>query len=302
MNNSFINDLLIDPLTGGQLIFDNDSNTYKCSGSSSSYPVVGSVPQILIDDQSFVRSKIHKENNSIFNYIDHYQKDAILYDYSESQLPGVTRYELRRLRESIIMEVTSNMLVVLDVGCGNGWVSKRLIPKGKKVISMDISSINPANSVRDLPHENHAGLVADVFNIPIKDNSIDCIIASEVLEHVSDPQMFIVKLVKLLKDKGKLIITTPYNEKLEYFLCVHCNRPTPKSAHLHSFNEHNIELIIPHEGVKWSYKRFANNSLLRMRSHIFLKFLSFRLWILVDTLFNRIFGNPARLKIVIEKV
>ena len=56
--------------------------------------------------------------------------------------------------------------------------------------------------------------------------------------------LFIEKLIEKLKTGGKLIITTPYNEKLEYYLCVHCNLPTPKNAHLHSFNKQNIKEII----------------------------------------------------------
>ena len=249
-----------------------------------------------------MKSGIHRKYDSYFNYIDHYQKDAVLFDYSENDLPGVTRYEFRRLHESIIKEITDEMSVILDIGCGTGWVSKKLIPSGKKVISMDISSDNPVKAVRELRHENHAGLIADAYNIPLKNNSVDCIIASEILEHVPDPKVLIISLIKLLKTKGKIIITVPYNEKIEYNLCVHCNKQTPRFAHLHSFNENNIGQFMPGKGITWKAKRFINKYLLQIRSHVILKVLPFRYWNHIDNFFNSLFNKPLRLQVVIIKV
>lgn len=302
MNDNFLSELLIDPLNGEPLFFDNGSNTLKSSSSGDGYSIVKSVPHIFIDDdQSIKKPDLHDLYNSDFKYSDHYQKDANLFDYSESDMPEVTKNELARLRESIIREISDDFSIVLDVGCGNGWVSQVLIPLGKKVISMDISSKNPVSALKAVPHKNHAGLIADVYRIPLKENSIDCIIASEVMEHVGDPELFILNLIKLLKPEGKLIITTPYDEKIEYYLCVHCNRPTPKSAHLHTFNEDSVIRLIPQTGVTWSIKIFSNSYLSRMRSHILLKFFPFNFWLLFDTLFNKILYKPTRLQIVIKK-
>lgn len=302
MNESFLNEFLIDPKTREPLIFDFPSNTFRGSVSGNSYPLIGSIPWIIVEDNlSVAKSDLHREYNTDFNYSDHYQKDADLFDYSEKHLPGVTRNEINRLHESIIKEVSKDFSTILDVGCGNGWVSKKLIPLGKKVISMDISSANPLTALREVSHQNHAGLIADVYNIPLKENSLDCIIASEILEHVPDPELFINNLIKLLKNNGKLIITVPYNEKIEYYLCVHCNRPTPKFAHLHSFNEESINRYIPQTGVTWSAKTLINNLLSRIRSHVLLKFCPYIIWMFFDDLFNKIFKNPTRLQIIIIK-
>lgn len=149
MNENFLYDLLIDPLTGESLVFDNALQTLKGNLSGHSYRLIESVPEIITgDNPDIARSDIHRIYNSYFNYHDHYQKDADNFDYSEMNIPEVTRSENNRLHQSIIHEIPGDLSVVLDVGCGNGWISKELIPLGKKVISMDISSTNPVNAVR----------------------------------------------------------------------------------------------------------------------------------------------------------
>lgn len=303
MKNNFLFSLLIDPITRDPLIYDSDTDTLFSRDSEHKYPIIESIPKIIVAENKSVETPdLHKKLNTSFNYIDHYSIDADSFDYSEKNLSGITKNEFRRLHESILREISDEMLIILDIGCGNGWVSKELVPSGKKVISMDISSVNPINALKQVQHENHAGLIADAFNLPIKENSIDCIIASEILEHVPDPKIFISNLVALLRNNGALIITTPYNETIEYNLCVHCNKPTPRFAHLHSFNEDNIIQFIPKTGVTWTSKKFSDKILSKIRSHIILRYLPFRCWEVFDNLFNKLFNKPTRLQIVIRKM
>ena len=301
MEVSFLNRILVDPETDEPLIFDNLSGTLKGPSSNKVYSFIEEVPCIMADDNLMADTEIHSKYGTKFHYVDHYQKDAAIFDYFQEVNNRATGLELRRLQQSIIREITGEMSLILDAGCGGGWVSKVLVPSGKKVISMDVSPGNPVKAIRELKHKNHAGLIADIYNIPLKEKSLDCIIASEVMEHLPDPRTFIIKMLKLLKKNGKLIITTPYNEKIEYYLCVHCNRPTPKNAHLYSFNESNIIQLIPEKGIKWKYDIFMNKYLLKIRADIVLGFLSFSMWRKIDKMFNFLYNYPARLKIVIVK-
>jgi len=302
MKADLIYSLLVDPLTGEALMPDEAGLKAVSVSGTSSYEIIEGVPQIVNGNSNIIRSsELHENQHSIFNYAEHYQADAGLFDYSEEYESPATRHEIRRVHESILKEIHGANCSILDVGCGNGWAAAALVPKGHRVVSMDISTKNPVDSLKRTDHVNHAAVTADVYNMPFREEAFDYIIASEIMEHVPDPALFIKCLLKVLKRDGKVIITTPYNEKIEYCLCVHCNRKTPMHAHLHSFNEKNISALIPAEGLTYKTNKFSSKYLARLHSHVVLKYFSFSFWQIADRCLLFLFGLPMRLKISISK-
>ncbi len=53
-------------------------------------------------------------------------------------------------------------------------------------------------------------IVSDIASIPEPDASFDAIMCIEVLEHVSEPLKALDELARLLKPRGKLVITAPF--------------------------------------------------------------------------------------------
>ena len=295
-----LHDILIDPATQEALIFKSESSTW--ASPSNQYRVKESVPILLQSKkQTIGTDELHERYQTDFDYQEHYQKDAEFFDYFETATSATERNEINRLHQSIIRQVPSAAELILDVGCGKGWIAEYFVAQGKQVVSMDISSTNPIQAKKNVPQDNHLAIVGDVFALPIKPNSVDCIVASEIMEHVPDPKLFIACLMKALKKGGKLIITTPYNEKREFCLCVHCNKPTPRSAHLHSFNEQNIQQLIPPTIEKWDWDKFSNKYFLKARIYRILSFLPYVLWRGLDNMANRLFPKQLRLMITIVK-
>lgn len=238
------------------------------------------------------------------DYAIHYQQDAELFDYGDEWADDpLAQTDNRRLREQILAALPAGEeLLLLDVGCGSGWLAAAALPRGHRVVSMDISTVNPIRALQKLPSERHFGLVADAMQLPFAPELFDAIVASEVIEHVKDPAAFIESLLSRLKSGGRLIVTTPYDEKIQYCLCIHCNKPTPHSAHLHSFTPRKLLSFLPANlRAAASAVGFANNYLLKSRLQYLLRFLPAGWWQLTDRLANRLFGKPLRLMMVVQK-
>lgn len=236
-----------------------------------------------------------------FDYLTHYKTDADEFNYFEKRI-GATEHEERRVREVIISQVPKNVKTVLDVGCGSGWVAKEFLNKNKKVISLDISKSNPQKVKQLYQSQNHFQVVADSFKLPFESNSIDCVIASEIIEHVVDPKSFLKELFRVVSENGRLIVSTPYKEKLRYVLCIHCNKKTPVNAHLHSFDENSLrELYQENDLKKFTRIIFGNKALIFLRTHVLLKFFPLSLWLAVDWLANKIYNKPLHIVCVYKK-
>jgi 2-polyprenyl-3-methyl-5-hydroxy-6-metoxy-1,4-benzoquinol methylase/uncharacterized protein YbaR (Trm112 family) len=281
----------------GELILNDTLNGLKCNSCSHEYVVTDNVPVILPEEGYSLeaQTEIHNQTKSVFRYIDHYEKDAYSSDYFAKRDPGTEHIE-RRTREYIAAQVKGEAGRILDVGCGKAWVAKLFCPAGYDVVSMDISLRNTSKALKRYPFDNHFAIVADAFHLPFKVNTFDYIIASEIIEHVHDPKTFIKNLFSILKPDGKLIITTPYKEKIQYSLCIHCNKPTPVHAHLHSFDEKILKSLYEECDLQnWKSILFGNKLLIHLRSHFILQYLNFKFWVIVDRMINIIYKIPARI-------
>ena len=151
--------------------------------------------------------------------------------------------------------------------------------------------------------EKHFGIAADSFHLPFNDHSFDCIIASEIIEHVIEPKDFIKELFRVVKSGGSLIITTPYKEKILYYLCIHCNKKTPANAHIHSFDEKKLASLYSGSDLEsFKYETFGNKLLLYLRTYVILQFFPFWMWKIKDRFANWIYNKPVHIICVYKKV
>jgi 2-polyprenyl-3-methyl-5-hydroxy-6-metoxy-1,4-benzoquinol methylase/uncharacterized protein YbaR (Trm112 family) len=301
-NNTFFN-ILRCPLTKEKLIYSKDNNYLISEKSGIKYNISGSIPILLSDHSAYFDQIIKDTAFQDFDYIDHYQNDAELFDYFEERR-GATKDDERRIYETIESAVSKKVdnSTILDVGCGRAWVAQKFGSRGFNVISMDLSLKNTTEAIRRYPFKNHYAVVADAFNLPFADNSIDYIIASEIIEHVANPGLFVTELFRCIKPGGKLIVTTPYKEKLSYSLCIHCNKMTPVNAHLHSFDSDKLIDLNKSSDLKNSQITiFGNKLLLFSRSYILLRFLPYQVWRIIDKIVSLLINNQAHIMIEYAK-
>jgi|LGOV01.1.fsa_nt_gb ubiquinone/menaquinone biosynthesis C-methylase UbiE len=98
---------------------------------------------------------------------------------------------------------------ILDVGCGDGYITSLIFKKFEDVVGIDISK-KAINFARE-KNQGAKFVVGTCTNIPFSDESFDIIVASEVIEHVSynDGKVFLKEARRVLTPKGKIIISTP---------------------------------------------------------------------------------------------
>lgn len=128
-----------------------------------------------------------------------------------------TKYEYDRIadrkRVDFIARVLQNSLGsnarILDVGCGNGVISRHLGKLGFNVLGIDVSekTIETAKSLTSLPNVNFMKKSAE--ELVASGEKYDAVICSEVLEHLNDPGSLLKVLYQTLSDHGKLIVTVP---------------------------------------------------------------------------------------------
>ena len=100
---------------------------------------------------------------------------------------------------------------VLDAGCGTGYGSHYLIRAGaRSVLGIDLSqkAINYCRS-----HYSAKGLhyeAMDLQDLRLKRHEpLDLIFCSNVMEHVSDPDAFLTKAIRLLTREGVFVLAVP---------------------------------------------------------------------------------------------
>ena len=108
---------------------------------------------------------------------------------------------------------------VIDVGCGAGRHSFEAYRRGADVIAFDQDAVELANVDTMLQAMGEAGeapasakaqvVVGDALALPYPDGAFDCVIASEILEHIPDDDAAIAELVRVLKPGGSLAVTVP---------------------------------------------------------------------------------------------
>ena len=109
--------------------------------------------------------------------------------------------------ETIFDMVSSlgNGLWVLDVGCGDGVVSEPIWKMGNNVVCVELPKIAALAHRCQVP----LMLAGDAENLTFASNSLDVVLASEVVEHLWNPHNFFDEAYRVLRANGHLIISTP---------------------------------------------------------------------------------------------
>jgi 2-polyprenyl-3-methyl-5-hydroxy-6-metoxy-1,4-benzoquinol methylase len=98
---------------------------------------------------------------------------------------------------------------VLDIGCGNGIISKTIGELGYHVTAADVSAKTIDHAVLYNSHPNVDYQVVDAGSFMPIPSLYKAIVCSEVLEHLKDPHILVSIIEHALADDGIVIVTVP---------------------------------------------------------------------------------------------
>lgn len=94
---------------------------------------------------------------------------------------------------------------MLDIGCGLRQYEPIFAGSVSDYIGIDWpTSADKARS----------DIVGDALSIPVADNSVDTVLATEVMEHLPISDHFIAEITRVLRIGGRLILSVPFMEPL----------------------------------------------------------------------------------------
>jgi 2-polyprenyl-3-methyl-5-hydroxy-6-metoxy-1,4-benzoquinol methylase len=191
---------------------------------------------------------IKKELKEFYDCYGRYGEDTtILFDqYGTDGLE--VRYPLRFMimyegQLKTIKSMVNPGQDILDVGAGDGLLAETLLKEAKTLTALDISLKRIKRCAQRC--KNGYFIVADAEELPFNKKSFDVIVASELIEHLIEPEKFLRSAYNTLKKGGTLIISTPsglfYENNLDEIFNDH---------HLHTFSPKKLKSLLKKAGFK----------------------------------------------------
>lgn len=147
--------------------------------------------------------------------------------------------------DTLVASVPPSTKTILDAGCADGLVTNELHDAGYDVTGVDIVP-------ELLRHVRARALVASVDDLPFDDLSFDCVVTSDVLEHLP-AGMFERSLAEIRRvARSSIVVDCPHREDLVQMQarCRRCATIFHASHHVRSVDERAIASWFPGFSVR----------------------------------------------------
>lgn len=140
---------------------------------------------------------------------------------------------------------------VLDIGCSYGEQAFMIARQGFKVKGIDLSikSIKKFNELARKEKLDCKGLVGNIEKMPFRNNCFDAIVATEVFEHIPNPETAVKECFRILKKKGRICVSVPTSLSEKVFAYLHTDW-VKNSGHVNIFSEREILDLLTKSGFK----------------------------------------------------
>ena len=164
--------------------------------------------------------------------------------------------------------------LILEAGCGTGQWVVALRARGYNCIGLDyaINSLINATTIVPAPY-----IGGDVLNLCLANDCVDAIISLGVVEHRwAGPEPFLFEMRRILKNKGKLLISVPFFNSLRLWRAQHGaynDNPAGLDFYQQAFTDEEFFSILKNTGYKViSHYSYDHRKCLRQELNIISKF------------------------------
>ncbi len=213
-----------------------------------------------VNFQNFEQSytTLRKRENRLFND----ETVRRLPDFSTNH-PLTSEWQIRKKswkRFARYLRSQESCQTILEVGCGNGWMTKELAALNKEVCAIDVHEKELLQAARLFNSDSISFVYGDVFTLPLDDKRFDLIILASSVQYFEDLQRLLQRLTAFSKPHGEIhILDSPIYRASEldsakkrsesYF----AHREQPEMT-LHYFHHSYEEL----QNYKWKFLNRPN--------------------------------------------
>jgi len=139
--------------------------------------------------------------------------------------------------------------IVIEIGCAEGWMSESISKKVNILFSCDIAMSYLHRAKKRRINANFARI--DAHCLPFSENLFDCVVITEVLEHLIAPYRALEEIHRILKTNGILIVSVPNNMTFINLL-MHLMKKfrQTESAHLNFYDTFSIQNLLKFVGFE----------------------------------------------------
>lgn len=214
-------------------------------------------PGYVLKNNIFRQQELQRESDFEKTYIFTRGKEKRVYtDDIVRSLPDVDtshphkkewklrKFTLQRLISHLRKSTVAKEAVILEIGCGNGWLCGRLAAIQKsEVLGIDINEAELKQAARVfVERQNVCFAYADIFTSNLPTHYFDYIILASSLQYFSDLQKLLDKLFTLLSDHGEIhILDSPIYHQNDVLAAENRSQQYFKSldSHLGNFYHHH---------------------------------------------------------------
>ena len=146
---------------------------------------------------------------------------------------------------------------VLDAGCGSGRHLRALVKlPGLKIVGIDRNPSDvreAADALKEMPDALSRDVnvtCGDITSLPFESESFDCVICSEVLEHIPEHEAALKELTRVLKPRGNLVVSVPryFSERVCWLISSQYSHD--EGGHIRIYKKKKLQNMLAGQGLQ----------------------------------------------------